>query len=710
MRCYMKRNLLLPVIFLQALSAQAFVTGLKFEAYTKDLDQKLSAHTAELQSLCSGNGPIDLENVKMRSHKIWKEVVDQINNARITAGISVSLDLGKNYSIGGSDKSTSEPSIGGKFSGKDDWNLDLNGVFLGSEEFGLGAHIKRQFTFIQQFDKRCESIARLPYDPITKLPITAERALARLKPGDFFAFTAPLTLFIGSSGTQNLIDTVSNKIAVDASIFVTGEFDIHIYRMQDNYVRVRFFANKSKGIKGLVGFKVFALDKLLGFTPLEIFAEKKKSNLFTADYIFKLDNQDSAALYNKLMAKKFEIADIPLKATNPFGSDDAVKKLLYTDLSEVQKVSQDDLKNLPIRERRIIRLADGKNVTRSDRTGIKANIIIGKVNYTTTHAESDVVVKNIDNQENKYKIKTVTRQQDWQFFSVMGQEDSHNTAFLLQLVKGTNGESNMLARGLQSVRLKEQQSMSKEDVEGLQRRLTRSLPEQISSKLILPDAKSLKGEIKNAMIEQSMFINAQVLSEKQRENKMATISQDKIRTELTNIIQTWGKISAKPSSVLMSGDQKDPRMASKEAGDIKVSSGKNPSAEYLEAFSWDLGYIPTYLEAVFNERLPMATRLDSYDKLLEYELFNEVGTVLVLRLIPAEILAEVLTYRLEITGRGIEPKVTLFPANADETESNIFKRILDENNFLTDRTFNLKYYMSPKGEPLTLEEVIELSK
>lgn len=715
----MKRKLLVPIIFSQAIYAQAWTVNQELEKPIQQANTKIAGYNEELQSLCGNGKPLNLEEATTKSNKIWKTVVEQINNARIKLGYNESASLTDRSSISIGKDSVSETSVSGKYAGIDKWRVSVGASLLNTEFFDIGLSGTREVTFIQQFPDRCKSLVRVAYDPVTKIPLNSDRALNRLNPGDFVAFSSPLTLGFGKGLGSFIQNTDLLKSVGGFNFYATGEFNIHVYRMDNNYVRVRFFASKTKGGDINPGLKLYVLG-LKSLTLIEGQAGMSFSNLFSADYIFNLNDPEARAMYNRAMGEKFDLTKVTFEGINPFEKDNSVQKRLFSDLGEIEKVSMADLSR-PLEARRVIRLSKGDTETDSIRHGFGINLYVLKGSYRKTDSDSLVSFFDVTNDNQKYIIKSISEETKYNIFQLWGNEDSRNTALL---VRADDKFKPLYPTGLQTIRVKEELSLSKNDIQNLKSRLSR-LPKEIADSIVLPDPEKLKGPIAKARIEQSIFIDAQMLQAQQ------SITYQAVQDELKKLIAGWGRIESKPvhTNFAKLGDSYiDPRAAAwNEADAASYRDKQNLSALYLEVFDQELNQIPTYLSGLFGDAA-IQTKLEYYDKLQSTPLFNEMGITLVLNLIENSDknktsnvkMKDAVSYRLSITGRGISPKITEYPSdntvdqNAQSSEnlkkSEIFRRILNDNSYQIDRSFNLRYYMNDKGDSLPLKEVVERSK
>ncbi len=693
----MKNKIIVTALIAQIFNSSAYALNQAVENTTDIADQKISLLNDKLQNLCRDKN-VNLDEVQKSSNKIWAEIADQANNASLSLGLKQVFKLTNRTSLRLGKGTVSEPSIGGNYSGIDTWDVSLSAILARSSGLDLGVTGMRRVTYIQQFPTRCQSLVRVAYDPITKLPISADRVSKRLNEGDFIAFKAPLVLSLGKK----------IKSGVNFSIYAAGEIDIHVFKMKNNYARVRFFASKSQGF----GFKLspilFGINSLtsqiLKFTPAELFINKDATNLFTADYVFNFNEKASRDEYDQIMSRKFALSDFPASSLNPFLSENTMKHALYADLEKIDQIAHEDSK-LDLNQRRIIRLGTGDNKTLSTSFGLLSDIILAKALNSSTYAESDVTQYNIDNEKSYYKIKSITEQSKYNILGIFGAKNISNNAFLLS----TDEQYIPLSsNGLQSEQISGELNFSKTEMLDLQNRLRKNLPPEITEILHFPDMTDLKRDIKNTRIEQTLFLNAQKLE------TTHIITAENVRSELIKIIRNWGPLNSAPVNTenkisVESGG--DPRTEDKDKGDKAYREEKNGSQYYLEAYSHELGLIPELLSDLFNtDTKPVSKKIDIYSELQGIPLFKEVGTPLMLNMIPKEILSSVLTYRLVITGRGIEPQISEYPKNGNLKSINTYNRVLNDNTILSDRSFNLRYFLNEKGEPKSLVEVVDQSK
>ena len=712
----MKRNLLLPIIFSQALIPNVYaateVDDVTSQQAIEDEYEGLSSLNQRLQALCENEKIADLENVKDESNKIRKTIIETLKSARIKRRNNLEFSPISNTIVGLNNETTSENSFTERYSGIDKWSINLSVTPYTSKWLDMGVAGNREVTFIQQYDSKCKSLARLGYDPVTKIPTSADRALKKLKPGDFVAFSAPLTLSIGKNierffDIAKVTSLLHAGFNAEVRVFVKGEFNIHIFRMENNYVRIRFFDSKGMGAKASAGLKVFGFKVLnhdiLNITPIEFTFGKSDSDIFSADYVFNLNDESSKELYDKLMSQKLSVTDSLFRTNvNPLISNEELEKHAFSDLKDIDQASLEDAQK-PVDLRRILRLSKSVNHSKSTSFAIGGNFFrLLKAKSESTKTNSNISMFNVINEKIKYNINTITDQSNFRFFELWGQQDTHSTALLTVTDENFVPQS---SKGLQTFRLKEELTFSIGEFQALKRRLSRTLPARITEKLQLPDESAFNVAVPNVRIEQSLFVNSHFLEQQQ------VFTVESIEAAISEIIKNWGKFSTAPINSGTHGprDTVDPRAKMKSDADRLERKGLDSSALYKAAYVRDIAIIKNGIFNLFNKNLGMADRIKSYEELRENNLFNEIGSALILGLIPTDLLDEAIVYKLSISGRGID-NVTEFPKGADSTATNIFLEVLRANTFMVDRSFNLRYYLNEKGFPFSLTEVIDRTK
>ncbi len=654
--------------------------------------------------------------VSVNSKKVWTEFTSALKNARLSNTFNApTASIGKGGSFGAGYSMESNPSIGGKYSGIDVWNINVSaspeifGVITGS---AVGFSASRQFTFIQQFDDRISSVVRVPYDPVTKIPIKSELFFKKdknnqpiIKEGDFIAFRAPLTISIGKGA--NLSSMIHANLDLSLNWIVAGEFDIQIFKMKDNQVRVKIIAVKdnTRGVTvglNLMGFSPLGslvLSRLIDTNILQLNSSQTDSDLFLADYIFNLNQPESRDMYDQLIGHKMKMFDqdalaTQLKTANPFAKDATTQEHLVGDLDRLNIASEQDQKKT-VSERRITRVSTGKNKTRSESWGAKINLFkIAKINSQETKSISRATIYANDDAsiQNKYLLETQIKNFSYEWFWLWGQKDLATQSLLLKANSNFEPE-NLL--GFQFNRIKEDASMSKKEFADLKTMFNALLPEQVSAIVKWPNWNfGAKDSVQNAYVQQDLLFTEKLFA------LNLNVTPEKIKKELIQIIKNFGTFKSRPMNLQpTSGDSgpQDPRAVAFQRHD------------YINAYSadWEQYVIPIKLAEVFDVTKSSIERYMAYKELNEtVPLFGEINNVLLLRLVPADSLSEVIVAKLSMSAAGQEGLDSYYPSKEQYNKSNAFREITYQTNYILNRSYDLRNFMKEDGSTYSTEEIM----
>lgn len=605
----------------------------------------------------------------------------------------------------------SEATIGGSYLGVD--TFLVAGGYL--PDNGLGVSIGREVTFIEKFNTRNESIHRelkgfTPKAIKERIPLTAEQALA-MHEFQFVGFRAPLTISLGAASLGDQLNKMFEQNSF-SRLFVTGETDIHIYRMPENRVRVRIFSLKEKGLEAGIGIKAIGVNtilrKLLKINPLEIFASKKNSDLFSVDYVFNLNDEEARNQYTNLVGQKFRVSklkDIGAQVLSnlKIGSSKDISEAFYADLDEVQKVVDRDMTK-SYEERGIIRLRQAHSDTDSTEVGIRS-FIAKIISFVSSRKDANtfVSVTNVVNNMKQYILKTTTKQFKFELFTLFGKENKSESGLLLSAKTALNPETNKWGQqptdvlGFQMRRFKKQLELSADDVKGMKETLQRNLPSEIFEKIQWPEWKLHHGTAKNVTLEQILFFNVPALQE-------IKLTQADISNKLLEIIRSRKEFGSEPK------DYRERNVYGEEDERYQQYNRK----QYEKAFSIEIRDIPNSLTTVLNKNETLENRLMHFDYLQQFDLFHEIGPILVMQLIPKNQLANIVSYKLSLSAKdkeGTTGEQTTYPEDNDKLEyMNIVSSAVAETNENSNRSFNVRLFINEKGESISLQELIKLNQ
>ena len=176
--------------------------------------------------------------------------------------------------------------------------------------FSLRVSKGRNITFVRFFANEQEAKSAKSYD-LKHLPLTAERAVKMLKPGDFVSMPARLNV-IGKVQLSKKLALFKGKIG--SHYMASGEFHINVLRMKNKLVRLRIGSVRKKQAGLLTGKLVFGVDlfglqfgneKLQSVLNLNLASYKllrESGELLFFDYVFDLKDVKAREAYDAIVA------------------------------------------------------------------------------------------------------------------------------------------------------------------------------------------------------------------------------------------------------------------------------------------------------------------------------------------------------------------------------------------------------------------------
>lgn len=707
------KKLLLPFLAFQMTFAQML------QAQETELKSNEPSATEKSADASASSSQQTIEQISKAADKVWNEFNSALKTASLSTRINAPTQaISKGLNVGGGYRIESNMSLGGKYSGVDVWEINaaVYPELFGMENtsgIGVGVSIGRQVTFIQQFNTRMESLLRVPYDPITKLPTKSEVFFKTtknretqqpeyvIKDGDFIAFRAPMTLSLGK-GFSNIAGHMG--LDVGLNYVMSGEFDVHVFRMKNNQVRVKLMAitdntaTASVGLNlvGFSGIGKVVLKRVIDLNLMNIFMSTQDSDMFIADYIFNLNQPESRELYDQFVGHKMRLVNsdalaIQSKIANFFAEKRTIQNHLMGDLAAINDISKED-STKSADQKRVIRVSSGQNKTHSDSKGLSINLFkvlkaasqeTKSLSKATLHASDD------HNKNNKYLLETLSRNYSYKFFWLWGERD-FNTTNLLLSANDKFQPTNVL--GFQISRVKEDSAMTSEEYKELQQRFNVILPEAMRKDLVWPKWDfSKKNSVNNVYVENTILFTDNLFKADMQ------ITPEKIKSELDLIIRSYGKFKSQPMNITQDAETRDPRLEAFNRG--------NYSEAYTD--SWEKYVIPSQLGVVLNAAYSAEDRYKAYQYLMtNVPLFSEINGMLLMRLIPQEHLADVVLGKLALSAKNQQAAEVYFPSKQKYETTNVFRDIVYQTNFILNRTYDLRNYMKEDGSIYSIDEVL----
>ncbi len=305
---------------------------------------------------------VELEPEKCRDKQLEERRLANVLGAaldQLSLDIStptLSLDLLEGVTLGAQYRLQIDPSYRDRFYTRiDRYRLDTDirpGDWLPGLPIGLAIDSGSEIVFAQQFASGAE--ARNPLNGYLpdRLPLSAGRAL-QLKPGDYVRFDAHLNLLarIGQlfDSPLGLLDA-----QVSASGLLSGEFQVHVFRLGGERVRIKLVAERGRTAKVQSGVSpdippaLFALDeRAQALIALEDFDRQVSAALananqsvFLVDYTLDLAEPRVREAYDRLFSGKLAIGARALaKVTSSHGN---LKHALIASIADFDQLQRSE--------------------------------------------------------------------------------------------------------------------------------------------------------------------------------------------------------------------------------------------------------------------------------------------------------------------------------------------------------------------------------
>lgn len=722
-----------------------------------------------LSMALSANSTLALANPVIQKRSISASLIDEARDALHNAKVSQSqsfptLDLlsGKAF-ISGKVTAKSNPSIGQKYSKYMVWEIgatvlpELLG--LNNLPFSLSLSGTREITFIRQFESQQDSLIKYWYDPVTKVPLDSsyfdlkekpkvlnkkgqpeEIAGAQeeytIRPGDFIGFRAPIT-FSAGKGLLNHLTREKIHPVFDAGIsyYVSGEFDIQIFRIDEDHIQVKILAiqdntfSASTGVK-LIGFDRYGklvFNRLFNTNIFSLYYADRDSDLFLADYVFNLKSKEARQQYDELVAGKMKLLSAKALAQNfehadPAKSLDEKKDELLIELDRINKLAESENKNSlkRIDQKAVLKIVAGHNLSNLVSKGIKFNAfkIVGVENSSLKTTSRIAMMDGYSlNDLSVYFLNSYVNTFSYDWLWLYGEQDRMTLDFLVKAqINADKTETPNEFLGLRVNRTKKDLALTQDEYVRLEERFNSILPAPIREKLKFPkwDFNGLSS-IKNVFVNQEVYFTNEIFNLDPSE-----LSENMIRENLLNILMHMYKLTSLPYG--MTGHETDLYTGGLDEK-LKACFSQNGTdeksfAKKKIAYNYEIENIPKMLSSIFSQRLPtdasqiekIALNKKKYDKfqflLSEVPLFREIAGLLLLKLTPDKDIDKYVVARLSMSGRKVNSEISVFPDEASFEKTKLFRGLLDQNGYLTDRSYNLRNFFNEDGQIKTLEQIV----
>lgn len=615
-------------------------------------------------------------------------------------------DIGQGLYIDGRYRVGSEPSVNGKYSRIDAFHVSGNALLeeLIGKSLPLNPElsVQRELIFIRQFDSRHDSLYQLPYF-LSRIPKNTTKAL-ELAEGTFVSYRAPMVVSLGDDLINELQKIAKGRIesSVKGRVFASGEFDIHVFRMKDNMVRVKLFAMNQKGASASARISVFSLvggpriiSRLFDWDILSIGFEKSTTKLVLADYVFNLNHAESRDLYDKVIGQKYKMSDFPGLSVVPNISNEKLENRLFAHLDEVDRVVNED-QNLKLNDRRVVRIFKSRSAIKSAAYPFRFNVQFVKIVNKSTWSNGQLeLLDDHDQTRATYRFKGHANQS----------ERGYNWLGLSRRVVKTNYSGNLIMKvdtktgalqefsGFNWIHRYEDSNFKSEDFALALKQIEPLIPEKLRAGIEIPQWTTAKNN--SAYIEREIFVN------KVGFKNLANLTAEQIKKAFNEVLANTNHLESLPYG--LSSLQVTEDTPYTDADRIRAYNKR----DYVNAYSWDVAYMASYLVNVLNSKLTTQEREAEFDKIsYQTPVFYEIGALAIIKMLPPEQLEESVVTRLRMSAQNQNAFDQCFPNANACGEINIFREVDLQSNLVTDRSFNIRHYMNEKAEIYTLPEIM----
>ena len=272
---------------------------------------------------------------------------------------------------------------------------------------------KTSVLFVRQFPSKKEALTAIPYS-FNKLPIKAEDALTKLNTGDLVIIPAQMNILLEASTNFFPFNSDGLESGVNYQWILSGQFNIQIFKLNDNQVRLKVLTLSQRGHgPGAVvkpSFDLFGLELVdkqvkrlfnLNKDLISYNIRKNVGSQIILDYVFDLRNPKAQEAYNQILGSSYKFKDFNvLQKLNQFQKESSLNSnansmLVSFDLAE--KIALEDATKAPA-EKRINRIFKGLNQYRSKDKKIAVNVVVTK--WTKDSIYSLNKVTQVDEFEN----------------------------------------------------------------------------------------------------------------------------------------------------------------------------------------------------------------------------------------------------------------------------------------------------------------------
>lgn len=660
-----------------------------------------------------------LDKALEKQKVLTESVHDFIKRVKFSASGSYALDFLEFFDFRMRYKNSVEPAhVGGYYSRLDSYTARLQfsplSWFLENNlPVVVSMTPETSIEFHQLFPSQLKALNPIHAKFITSIPYTAERAISELRPGDLVHMNSFLNLYLGVRGEWLLGTAV--EIESQVGFLVRGQFNIFVFRAEENKVRLRLIKRKLKagvfdnkiGLKddiGLFGVKIVN-NKIIEWLQLDEVLRNRISyglqNVILADFTLDLSYPEVRTAYNHLISSNLVFKDTYLPSTktliSPHHERTELSKVFISDLTEMNELYRQDLANPNPETRRVHRNFLGNNLATGDFdinnrgnltrfVGFKHTANSQKNHLTRYILSSDGV------EASDYFTLPTWNERSSRDIDLFGyHEEEFKSSDIVFKADDQFNISDFLSMGFY-YEYRDSHYKIKEHSKGLLR-LKLILPPFINNQLIeflnsQPDLNFNDG-ITNARISARYFINSQGFRVLESIYGRSTI-EETTETIRRLLIDHWNASSPPTKKVKL-----------KFRGCTKRY--KNES-RIVKHYCREIDFIAGKLAVISNPSISFSERSQVAMDLMSHSLFKKIGAGFIFKLLPAdEKLADLCRFEFRVFHpKSIEPLTYIYGSTS---ERELYETLLDLQRLMKDLSPDMR--LDGDVDDLTHRKVID---
>ncbi|MCB0413254.1 MAG: hypothetical protein KDD50_02910 [Bdellovibrionales bacterium] len=574
----------------------------------------------------------------------------------------------------------------------------------------FGLRNNTEMIFARQFKSQREAFADgvVSYT-IKNIPLTAQRAIEKLQPGDFYATKADMSFIVGA-GVSQMKGIV--QLSAATHFLITGQFQVHIYRAKDNRVRFRAFAIKSKskgasvGARTLPDFEVFGL-KLLDRQIVRMFkvdlarlsVSKGNSTVFMVDYMFNFSDQNTSSpvslgqtkkAYDQVIQNSFKFKPLNSNAWESLTSDrEKIRELGLTLIEPVEKiVDAERSQSIEDSEKRVHRYFLGFTETKSHVRDFKYGTILTRFKNSKSFSHTRLRSRDENNQPKDYVISAYTGRKTSEKDSIISKllgfldflsfkmEEIQSAAVVT--TADQRGNPQELSDFVLRYDMRDRIFRDKE-LKRFENRLKRILPEdkykEVITEIYRESRPDEEGKPWDKKFDGKTLKKVRVAYQVSFKRPALLLLENLSGDQITDYLEKYLETIPKPSALLPTGLSDHQHRRS------------NEMWNFLRKTQLIRG-----LEEAFDTSRKNSDRLESFEDLRDNALFKQIagGFIVYLlenRMEPGQTFEEFIHFSLDMTAKGLR---TIDMQFGQDFDAKLYNALMYQQSIINNREFDLR--------------------